>query len=101
LRTAFGRAYYGLFLLVRTEISVHYRVPYRRLQHGALYTHLQSSAAGKHLRELGRELQRMDTFRQQADYELAPDPRVKSQLEDAELLNALIDRAEELATTLS
>jgi len=100
LRTGFGRAYYALFLLVRTEISVRYQVPYRRLQHGALFTHLQSVRASKHLRGLGRELQRMYTLRQKADYELAPDPNVKGQLEDPDLLDALIDRAEELAATL-
>src|SRR4051812_40040099 len=100
LRTGFGRAYYALFLLVRTEISVRYQVPYRRLQHGALFTHLQSVRASKHLRGLGRELQRMYTLRQKADYELAPDPNVKGQLNDPDLVEGLVDRVERLTKTL-
>lgn len=100
LRTAFGRAYYALYLLVRAELSARHNIPYRRLPHGAVYTHLQSARASKHVRELGRDLQRMYTLRQKADYDVAPDAGVKWQLEDADLIDALIDRAEQLAATL-
>jgi len=100
LRTAFGRAYYALFLLVREEISSRHHIHYRRLPHGAVYTHLQSPRAGQEVRELGRELQRMYTLRQNADYELAPNLVVKGQLEDVELLGSLINRTRKLAAIL-
>jgi hypothetical protein len=100
LRTAFGRTYYALYLLVRKEISTRYHVAHRYLPHGALYTHRQSVHAHKHVRELGRELQRMYTLRQKADYELGPDPTVQGQLDDPDLVRSLIDRVEVLAQTL-
>jgi hypothetical protein len=43
VRTSVGRAYYGLYLVVRSAIVQRHKVPVRRLRHGALYTHLQNS----------------------------------------------------------
>jgi hypothetical protein len=100
LRTAFGRAYYALYLLVRSEIARRHGINHRHLPHGALYTHLQSSRASGRVRELGRELQRMYEFRQKADYDLAPGARMTAQLEDTNLLNSLINRADEFAAEL-
>lgn len=45
VRTAYGRAYYALYLLVRTELAHRHRILPRRLHYGAVYTHLQSSLA--------------------------------------------------------
>ena len=100
LRTAFGRVYYALYLLVREELSRRHRIPYRHLPHGAVYTHLQSPRASGRVRELGRDLQRMYRLRQTADYELAPDPVAKGQLEDARLVDLLIHLATEQAKAL-
>jgi hypothetical protein len=100
LRTAFGRVYYALYLLVREELTRRYSIPYRHLPHGAVYTHLQSPRVSGRVRELGRDLQRMYRLRQKADYELAPDATVKGELEDAELVGSLARLAEERAKAL-
>lgn len=100
LRTAFGRVYYALYLLVREELSRRYRIPHRHLPHGAVYTHLQSPRASGRVRELGRDLQRMYRLRQTADYELAPDAEANRQLEDVALVGSLIHLAETQAKAL-
>lgn len=100
LRTAFGRVYYALYLLVREELATRYRIHHRHLPHGAVFTHLQSPRAGRHVRELGRDLQRMYRLRQAADYELAPNPVAQGQLADAGLAGSLIEIAERRAKAL-
>jgi hypothetical protein len=101
VRTALGRAYYALYLLVRTEIMRRHGVPVRSLQHGAMYTRLQSPRASDEVRQLGRDLQLLYTLRQKADYELDPAPSWKRQLEDPGGAEALVRRARELAGTIS
>jgi len=93
VRTAYGRAYYALYLLVRNEIERRHHVRPRWLHHGAVYTHLQSPRAGEQVRSLGRELQRMYTLRQKADYELDLLPEWEAQMEDEELAADLIAAA--------
>jgi len=100
VRTALGRTYYALYLLVRAEIARRHGVSLRSLQHGAMYTRLQSPRASDEVRQLGRDLQLLYTLRQMADYELDPAPSWKKQLEDAEGAAALVRRAGELARTL-
>src|SRR5215218_2154072 len=100
VRTALGRAYYALYLLVRAEIARRHGVSIRSLQHGALYTRLQSPRASDEVRQLGRDLQLMYTLRQRADYEMDPPPSWKKQLEDPTGAEALVRRAGELARTI-
>lgn len=100
LRTAYGRVYYALYLLVRTELERRHHLERRWLQHGAVYTHLQSPRAGEQVRTLGRELQRMYTLRQKADYELDLPPEWKVQMEDEALATDLIAAAASWATRL-
>lgn len=100
VRTAYGRAYYGLYLTVRGEIARRYGLRDRQLNHGALYTHLQSSRASRGVQRLGRELQRLYTLRQTADYELSPRDRWRAEVEDAKLAAALSLRALDLSRTV-
>ena len=93
VRTAYGRAYYGLYLTVRSEIATRHGIHHRKLNHGAVYTHLQNSKAPKRVRRVGRELQRLYTLRQTADYELAPSYPWRGYLEDADLAATLATRA--------
>ncbi|HVG43377.1 MAG TPA: hypothetical protein VM890_01565 [Longimicrobium sp.] len=93
VRAAYGRAYYGLYLGVRTEIVNRYRVNQRKLNHGALYTHLQSPRAATEVKSVGRELQRLYTLRQKADYELAPTDPWRGHLDDAVLATTLAEQA--------
>jgi uncharacterized protein (UPF0332 family) len=81
-RTAIGRTYYGLFLLVRSILAHRYKVHVRRVGHGTLIRRLQHSSVRGNLRELGRELERLYTFRQKADYEMSPAPDWRAQIED-------------------
>jgi hypothetical protein len=83
VRAAYGRAYYGLYLSVRAVIANRHRVDHRKLKHGAVYTHLQSPRAAKEVQRVGRELQRLYTLRQKADYELAPTDPWRGHLDDA------------------
>ena len=83
IRTAYGRLYYGLFLSIREAIVARHGVPPRRVEHGALISHLQHSTLDGAVRKLGREMQKLYSLRRQADYELAPAPQVRAQLEDA------------------
>src|SRR5215218_9914836 len=82
VRTALGRAYYALYLLVRAEIARRHGVSLRSLQHGAMYTRLQSPRASDEVRQLGLDLQLLYTHRQMADYELDPTLSWKEKLED-------------------
>jgi hypothetical protein len=82
IRTAYGRLYYGLFLAIREAIVGRHGVPARRIEHGALISHLQHSMLDGAVRKLGRELQKLYGLRRHADYELAPAPHVRAQLED-------------------
>ena len=72
LRAAFGRAYYAVFLAVRSVLLRRYHVRSRWVDHGKLFTHLQHSRAGEHLNHLGREIERLYRLRQKADYDLGP-----------------------------
>lgn len=100
VRAAYGRAYYGLYLSVRRAISDRHRVHHRRLTHGALYSHLQSPRATKAVRRLGRELERLYTLRQKADYDLAPGEPWRGHLEDHRLAATLAARALTLSRTV-
>ena len=93
VRTAYGRAYYGLYLTVRREIARRHGLHHRKLNHGAVYTHLQSPRASKSVRRVGRELQRLYVLRQTADYELAPSHRWRVDLDNADLAATLAIRA--------
>lgn len=97
LRTALGRAYYGLYLQVRNAIAVRHGIALRRLGHGAVYTHLQNSRLTAETRALGRYLQHLYLLRQKADYELAPDPLWRSKLGDPEVATAAAVEARRLA----
>jgi hypothetical protein len=97
VRAAYSRAYYGLYLCVRREIAARHGIHQKKLSHGALYTHLQSSTATKGMRRIGRELERLYTLRQKADYELAPAEPWRVQLEDATLAATLAERALDLS----
>lgn len=100
VRTAYGRAYYGLYLTVRSEIMRRYGLHHRKLNHGAVYTHLQSSSASTGVRRVGVELQRLYALRQSADYELAPSHPWRAHLEDADLAATLAARALALSRTV-
>lgn len=82
VRTALGRTYYALYLLVRAEIMRRHGIPLRRLQHGVVYTRLQSSVASEEVRRVGRMLEWLYALRQKADYEPAADPAWRGRLED-------------------
>jgi uncharacterized protein (UPF0332 family) len=99
LRAAYGRAYYALYLSVRASIVRRYRVPIRALQHGKLYTHLQNSRAGDVLNDLGREMERMYTLRQKADYDLSPSSPWQRRLTNSELILLLARQAAALASS--
>lgn len=81
-RTAYGRIYYGLFLMVRAILVQRYGVPVRRVEHGRLFMRLQHSTIRGDLRDLGREMERLYSFRQQADYAVAPVRDVREMIED-------------------
>jgi hypothetical protein len=100
VRTAYSRAYYGLYLTVRGEIASRHGLHHRQLNHGALYTHLQSPRASKSVRRLGRELQRLYTLRQTADYELAPREPWRTDLDNVNLAATLALRALALSRTV-
>jgi hypothetical protein len=100
VRTSYGRAYYGLYLTVRREIASRHGLQHKQLNHGAVYTHLQNSKAPKAVRRLGRELQRLYTLRQTADYELAPREPWRTDLDNARLATALAVRALALSRTV-
>jgi uncharacterized protein (UPF0332 family) len=93
VRTAYGRAYYALFLAIRAEIARRHGVPTRRMPHGALYTHLQHTAAGPSVRRLGRELERLYALRQKADYDLAPEASWVGTLQDRQYAELLTKQA--------
>jgi len=93
VRASYGRAYYGLYLGVRTELVNRHRVNQKKLNHGALYTHLQSPRAAREVQRVGRELQRLYTLRQKADYELVPMDPWRGHLDDAVLAATLAEQA--------
>jgi hypothetical protein len=100
VRAAYGRAYYGLYLSVRRAIADRHRIHHRRLNHGALYSHLQSPRATTEVRRLGRELERLYTLRQKADYDLSPGEPWRGHLEDHRLAATLAARALTLSRAL-
>lgn len=100
VRTTLGRTYYALYLLVRREISRRHGILYRHLQHGTVYTRLQSPLASDEVRNLGRNLEWMYTLRQKADYELDPDGSWREHLTDEGRALALAQLAMELAVLL-
>ena len=75
IRTAVGRAYYALFLAIRTEIRVQKgRPPHGRddrIDHGNLKNSL-ASANNSDLNRLAEILSRVYEARRQADYVLEP-----------------------------
>src|SRR5262249_55097509 len=81
-RTAYGRAYYGLFLIVRSILVHRHGIPVRRIEHGPLHMRLQHSTIRGELRDLGRELQRLYSLRRTADYEIAPPHQWRRRVED-------------------
>ncbi|MFL5540809.1 MAG: hypothetical protein ACJ8J0_17590 [Longimicrobiaceae bacterium] len=100
VRAAYGRAYYALYLLVRTELERRHHIRPRWLQHGAVYTHLQSPRAGEQVRSLGRELQRLYTLRQKADYALELPPEWEARMEDEALAADIVAAATTWAARL-
>jgi hypothetical protein len=100
VRTSYGRAYYGLYLTVRREIASRHGLQHKQLNHGAVYTHLQNSKAPKAVRRLGRELQRLYTLRQTADYELTPREPWRTDLDNVKLAATLALRALALSRTV-
>lgn len=100
VRTTLGRTYYALYLLVRREISRRYGILHRHLQHGTVYTRLQSPLASDEVRRLGRSLEWMYTLRQKADYELDPDGSWREHLTDEVRALGLAQLAIELAALL-
>jgi len=101
VRTAYGRAYYALYLLVRNELERRHKLRTRALAHGAVYTHLQSSQASEEVRQLGRELQRLYTLRQKADYELVPIAEWEKLMADERFAAELVVLAAEWSPRLS
>ena len=63
LRTAYGRLYYGLYLIVRDMLIRKHGVPAPRLGHGALSGFLQHSRLADDVRKIGRELERLYALR--------------------------------------
>jgi uncharacterized protein (UPF0332 family) len=84
-RTAFGRAYYCLFLAVRAVLTSKYHVPAKRVEHGLLYNTLQSSSLDARVRAIGKELERLYKFRRHADYEMELDPKDAERISNREL----------------
>jgi hypothetical protein len=93
LRAAYGRLYYGVYLHVRAVLMIRHNLPERLLNHGTLQSRLQFGSSPRPLRRVGSELQRLYMLRQQADYELAPEPRWQRQLDDPALVKTLVVRA--------
>src|SRR5215212_5127168 len=83
-RTAHGRTYYGLFLIIRSILVGRHGLHVRRIEHGTLIRRLQHSSITRELRDLGRELERLYSIRQKADYELSPSPGWQARVEDPE-----------------
>ncbi|HEX8906380.1 MAG TPA: hypothetical protein VF771_16140 [Longimicrobiaceae bacterium] len=100
VRAAYGRLYYGLFLIVRDALVSRHRVASREVRHGALSDHLQHSNLADEVRSLGREMQRLYALRQKADYELAPRAPWDKQLVDVGLAQLLSRRALEFANSV-
>lgn len=100
VRTALGRAYYALYLLVRAEISRKHGILPRHLPHGTVYTRLQSPLASDEVRRLGRNLEWMYTLRQKADYELELGPAWRDRLTDATAATGVAQLAMEFAALL-
>jgi uncharacterized protein (UPF0332 family) len=93
LRAAFGRAYYSVFLVVRSILLRRHHVRSEWVDHGCLYQHLQHSRAGEHLNHLGREIERLYRLRQKADYELEPTADWQRRLTSPALADFLASQA--------
>ena len=97
IRTAIGRAYYALFLSIRTEIrtlegkAIHGRDD--RIDHGAL-KNLLYLANNSDLNNLARTLDELYEARRQADYVLEPTGRWEKYYESPRNAKRLLIRAE-------
>lgn len=102
-RTCYGRAYYALFLAVRTEIwraegrPIHGRGD--EVEHGALTDVLFSSDNPKH-KALGRALEDLYTARKKADYVLEPSEPWNKRIHKAEKAREFAKRAQSLIRQL-
>jgi len=100
VRTAVGRAYYGLYLIVRSAITDRHRISAQRLSHGALCSHLQNSRVRREARAIGRHLEYLYSWRRRADYELTLEPHWQRRLSDPDAVMAVTMEAERLARTV-
>lgn len=97
IRTAIGRAYYALFLSIRTEIrtlegkAIHGRGD--QIDHGALKNFLYL-AKNTDLNNLARTLDELYEARRQADYVLEPTGRWERYYESPRNAKRLLKRAE-------
>ena len=100
VRTSFGRAYYGLYLIVRATISTRHGIPLRRFEHGKLSRFLQDSRLRRDARALGRYLEHLYSLRQKADYELDPRGLWEEKLADPALATKTVAEAKRFARTV-
>ncbi|HEX6747169.1 MAG TPA: hypothetical protein VF092_07700 [Longimicrobium sp.] len=100
VRTAAGRAYYGLYLIVRSAIADRHNISQRRLNHGAVCSHLQNSRLSHDVRAVGRHLEYLYALRRRADYELLPERHWQVRLSDPNAVMALTLEADRLARTV-
>jgi hypothetical protein len=100
VRTAAGRAYYGLYLVVRSAIAGRHGVSVRSLSHGAVIANLQHSRLRRDARAVGRHLEYLYAYRRRADYELVLEPGWRDKFGDADAVMALAIEANRLAVTV-
>lgn len=93
LRTAYGRLYYGLYLIVRDMLIRKHGVPAPRLGHGALSGFLQHSRLADDVRKIGRELERLYALRRVSDYVLDLDGTTRRSLENPDVARGDVTRA--------
>jgi len=96
-RTACGRMYYGLYLIVRRILMERHGLSSRQLRHGPLYNRLQHSSVHGALRNLGRDMERLYSLRQKADYELDPGSAWLEEIETPALARVHATRVADLA----
>lgn len=100
VRTSLGRTYYGLYLVIGAAMLIRHGVPLRRLEHGKLYRHLQSSRVQVEVRALGRYLEDLYTLRRKADYDLEPHGLWEEKLADPVLAIKTVVEARRFARTI-
>jgi hypothetical protein len=98
LRSALGRAYYGLYLSTRALIVRRHGVPSRMVTHGLLHTKLRHSRAGREVQVLGHEMRRLYALRQQA--EMAPTAEWQQKLTDPVFVDFIVKQAIATVSTL-